>query len=66
MPVMDGFTALPGIRAAAPDAVVVVSGSTSEAGVRTAPASGAAAFVRKGPPLITRLVPDARATLERN
>jgi CheY-like chemotaxis protein len=67
MPVMDGLTALPALRAAAPGGrVVVVTGSASEAAAHTALASGAAAFVRKGPSLVSRLVPELRAALRRD
>jgi DNA-binding NarL/FixJ family response regulator len=51
MPVMDGLTALPALRAAAPDALVVVlSGMEAERMAPLARAKGASAFMPKGLP----------------
>lgn len=49
MPVMDGLEALPAIRAAAPDAVVVMLSGFAEARLGAdAAARGAAAYLEKG------------------
>jgi len=58
MPVMDGLTALPLIRAAAPGAkVVVLSAFGNDESVQAALGRGAAAFVPKGGRLLDTLIP---------
>jgi YesN/AraC family two-component response regulator len=56
MPVMDGMQALPGLRSALPDAVIIIfSGFEQTLLVREALASGADAYLEKGAS-VTRLV----------